>query len=184
MSNARARSRDRDDSMTSRNATLQRLRTKCPELAGQNVRTVRIASGSHTRECASATDAAFGRDLSTLTLDQRLADGKAEPGALPALRGEEGIEYLLDHLVAHADAGVGHLDGDALMAVALGIEASGASSVPPSGMAWIALTIEIDQHLLQLGAVHQHRAGWRGRPDHRDLRLVRGDAAPAAGSRR
>lgn len=64
----------------------------------------------------------FGRDLSALALDQRLADGEAEPGALPPFRGVEGIEDLLDHLFAHADAGIGDLDGDASMAVALGIE--------------------------------------------------------------
>src|SRR6185312_5601502 len=73
-------------------------------------------------ECASTADFAFHRNLATLALDQCLTYGKTKAGSLAAFRREEGIEHFPHHIRWHADAGIGHLNDDARIAVPLGVE--------------------------------------------------------------
>src|SRR5437899_5718707 len=102
----------------------QQYRTKCPDLPDKMSATQSESVGLRKphAECAPLAYFALRRDLATLTLHQRLTDGQTKAGSLAALRREERVEHLLHHVHAHADAGVGHFDDNARIAVPLGIQ--------------------------------------------------------------
>src|SRR5262245_50844256 len=139
-------------------------RTKCPT-------SYLVGLRKPDAECTPATDFAFGSDLAALSLDQCLTYRKTETGSALAFRCKEGIEDFFYDIRIHADSGVGHFDDDARIAVALRIEC------PQRKRATVRHRVDciddqVDQHLLQLGAVHQDKAACPVFPCDPDFGLV------------
>src|SRR4030042_3936370 len=79
-----------------------------------------LADGQEDREHGAFSDFAPDRDLAAVAFDVAQADAQSEPGALALLRGEEGVEYLLQILWRDAPPGIADLDLDELLELDLG----------------------------------------------------------------
>ena len=89
---------------------------------------------------------------------EHLADRQAEPVAVALLGGEKGIEDAGEHIIAHPDSGILHLDnGAGLTARALGIIAAQGQRAA-AGHRIDRVHHEVDQNLLELGSVDPHFA--------------------------
>ena len=82
-----------------------------------------------------AVAAVGGAQVAAVALDQHAADPQAEPGAAGLAR-DEGLEHLRQQLLAEAGAAVGDRDLDRVVVAV----ARASVSVPPPGIACMALT--------------------------------------------
>ena len=100
-----------------------------------------------------------------------LGDGQAEPGAAEVAGGRgvglgEGLEQPADLLLGHADAGVGHVEGDARLA-GCGLRSRETASVTVAVLGELrGVAQQVDQALLELGQVGAHRADVGRAVDH------------------
>ena len=120
--------------------------------------------GSSIEKVVPLPDAALRPDAAAVLLDDAIADGEAEAGALAGvLRGEEGIEDAADGGFVHAGAGVGERRDDGAAGAAGGGDAQGACAafVAAGTHGLLGVDDEVEEDLQELVRV-DHRVGQVG----------------------
>ena len=104
----------------------------------------------------SAAGVGLGPHLAAMRLDDAFGDRQSDAHAR-GLGGDEGLKQAIGNLLGDARAGVGDADLDHIAVNGLGRHQQFSPLAVMHGLDGVAH--EIEQHLLDLNLVHQHRVG-------------------------